>query len=353
MEAATFDGFGNPLIVREVPRPAVDPAGALISVEACGVCRSDWHAWMGDWQWRGVDPEPGHVFGHEPAGRIVEVGQRVERHREGDHVAIPFNLGDGTCDLCRNGHANICRNRLGLGLSDAAQGAWAEYVHVPDAEHNLVTLPEGVSSVDMAGLGCRFMTSFHALAHRADPTAGDWLAVHGCGGIGLSAVQIGNALGMNVIAVDLDAEKLSLAKELGAVDTVNAAETDDVPDAIRGLTDGGADVSVDGLGIPETARNSILCLDKLGTHVQIGLTTKAEAGEIEFPSDRIVLNEIDVVGSLGMQPTRYDEIFRMMRTEKVRPGDLISERISLQDISRVLDDMTSFETVGIPVVTEF
>jgi alcohol dehydrogenase len=351
MRAATFTDFGEPLDVRDVEVPDPDPDGVVVEVEACGICRSDWHGWIGDWVVRGVDPDPGHVFGHEPAGRVTAVGDGVENVREGDHVAIPFNLGDGTCHLCKNGHSNVCENRLGLGFQ--AQGAWAEEVHVPWADHNIVHLPDGVSSVDMAGLGCRFMTAFHALAHRADLGAGDWLAVQGCGGIGLSAVHIGEALGANVIAVDLVDEKLDIAEDLGAVERVNASEVEDVPDEIDAITDGGADISVDALGIAATCRNSVECLRTNGQHVQIGMTTKEEQGEITLPTDEMVVNQIEFIGSFGMQPPRYDEIFRMVDRDQLDPSLVISERVGLEDISAKLEAMTDFGTIGIPVVDEF
>jgi alcohol dehydrogenase len=353
MRAAVLENHGEPLEITDVDAPQVDPNGAVVELEACGVCRSDWHGWQGDWDWLGIQPQPGQILGHEPAGRVVATGEEVSRVSEGDHVAVPFNIGDGSCHQCRTGNGNTCENVVPLGFVESAQGAFAEEVHVPAADHNLVELPDGVSSVDMAGLGCRFMTSFHALAHRADVSAGDWLAVHGCGGIGLSAVHIGDALGANVVAVDLQEEKLEKARELGAVETVNAGDAEDVGGAVQSTIGRGADVSVDALGIAETCRNSVLSLGTRGQHVQIGLTTQEEEGMVALPTDAMVMGEIEFIGSLGMPPTRYDEIFRMVATGKLDPSGVVSETIDLDGVNEKLDAMTDFGTVGIPVIDSF
>ncbi|QSX00788.1 zinc-dependent alcohol dehydrogenase family protein [Haloterrigena alkaliphila] len=353
MRAAVLEEHGEPLSIEDVDAPEPAPDGAVVELEACGVCRSDWHGWQGDWGWLGLETQPGQILGHEPAGRVAAVGDEVEGVAEGDHVAVPFNLGDGSCPRCQRGRSNICENVMPLGFIEQAQGAFAEQVHVPVADHNLVTLPDGVSSVDMAGLGCRFMTSFHALAHRADVDAGDWVSVHGCGGVGLSAVHIADALGANVVAVDLKDEKLEKAESLGAVETVNAADVDDVPGEVQGITDGGANVSMDALGIATTSQNSVSSLDARGQHIQVGLTTQEEQGIIPLPSDAMVMQEIEFIGSLGMPPTRYDEIFRMVATGKLEPEKVVSETIGLEDVSDKLEAMTDFETVGIPVIDNF
>jgi alcohol dehydrogenase len=350
MRAAVFTDYKEALEIREVERPTLDSGGIIVETEACGICRSDWHAWANDVSY---EFEKGHILGHEPAGYVTEVGEDVEHIREGDHVAIPFNLNDGTCHMCRNGHANLCDNRMAVGFSEGAQGAWAEELHVPMADFNTISLPTGVTSVDMAGLGCRFMTSFHALAHKADISAGDWVAIHGCGGIGLSAVHIADALGASVVAVDLFDNKLDFAMELGARATVNASEVEDVPSEVRDITDGGANVAVDALGIATTCQNSVLSLDKLGQHVQIGLTTSDEAGEIPLPTDYIVRKEIEFIGSRGMQPARYDEIFSMLEAGKIDPAQVITETVPLDRITDVLQSMTDYENVGISVVDQF
>lgn len=353
VRAAVFTGHGEPLEIREIDEPEPDSTGVVVETDACGICRSDWHAWQGDPLWESRGFEDGHVFGHEPAGVVVEVGDEVDHVREGDHVAVPFSLGDGTCPSCRNGHSNICDNRIPLGLAPESRGAFAERFHVPWADFNVVPLPDSVSAVEMSGLGCRFMTSFHALVHQADVTAGDWLAVHGCGGIGLSAVHIADAIGANVIAVDLFDEKLDFATEVGAVETINAGAVADVPEEVAAITDGGADVSVDALGIAETCRNSVRSLRKRGQHVQIGLTSSEEGGEVSLPTDLIVAKELQFIGAIGLPRPRYDEIFRMIEHGKLDPAMMVSETVSLEQTSNKLDAMTDFETVGIPVIDEF
>jgi alcohol dehydrogenase len=165
----------------------------VVETAACGVRRSDRHA-------RRDDPprEPrafaeGHVFGHEPAGVVVAVGDEVEEVREGDRVAVPFGLGDGTRPSCRTGHTNPCDDRIPLGLAPESRGAFGERLHVPWADSSVVPLPADVSPVEMAGPGRRFVTSFHGLVHRVDVAAVDRVAVHGRGGIGPSAVQVADA----------------------------------------------------------------------------------------------------------------------------------------------------------------
>ncbi|MFC6835261.1 zinc-dependent alcohol dehydrogenase family protein [Halomarina ordinaria] len=353
MRAAVLKEHGEPLEVEDVDNPEASPDGAVIEMEACGICRSDWHGWQGDWDWLGIQPQKGQILGHEPAGRVIAVGENVTRFSEGDHVAVPFNLGDGTCIECRTGHGNTCENVMPLGFVEAVPGAFAEEMHVPAADQNLVHLPDGVSSVDMAGLGCRFMTAFHGLAHRADVGAGDWVAIHGCGGVGLSAVHIANALGANVIAVDLIGEKLEKAKDLGASETVNAGDVEDVPGEVQAIADGGASVSVDALGIATTCQNSVLSLGRRGQHIQIGLTTQDEQGMVSLPTDAMTMQEIEFIGSLGMPPTRYDEIFRMVATGKLNPSAVVSETVGLDDVSDKLEAMTDFDTVGIPVIDAF
>lgn len=353
MRAAVLEAYREPLALRDVDPPEPTPYGAVVAVEACGICRSDWHAWMGHGEWNDDRVDPGQVLGHEPEGTVVAVGERVEELREGDRVAVPFTLGDGTCPQCRSGHGNVCEDGWALGFEQSAQGAFAEQVHVPRADYNAVQLPGGVSASDVAALGCRYATAFHALAHRADVGGGDRVAVHGCGGLGLAAVEIGSALGASVVAVDVREPPLELAEEVGAAATVDASAVDDVPATVREQTNGGVHVSVDALGRAETCRNSVRSLRTRGTHVQVGLTTDAERGEVSLPTDYVTRWDLSVLGSRGMPPSRYDELLRMIDDGALDPGRLVTREVTLEEVSGRLAAMTHYDTEGVEVVTAF
>ncbi|MFC6873191.1 zinc-dependent alcohol dehydrogenase family protein [Halobellus marinus] len=353
MRAAVLKEYGEPLVLEQRPELEPDDDGVVVRTEACGICRSDWHAWQGHGAWIDSQVPTDFVLGHEPAGTVVAVGEEVDTLTTGDQVVVPFNLGCGTCAYCTSDRANVCPNRQAIGFSPGIPGAFAESFHVPTADFNVVRLPEDVSPTEMAALGCRFVTAYHALAHRVDLTPGDWVAVHGCGGVGLSAVQLADALGARAVAIDIDEQTLSLASDLGAAALVDASENEDVPSAIRDVTNGGADVSIDALGVAETCRNSVQCLDRTGQHVQIGLTTESEAGEISLPIDRITAQELNLVGSYGIPPTQYDELFGLLEAGAIDPGALVTDHVALDTVPDRLAAMGAYDNVGVEVVTEF
>ena len=355
MRAVVFQGVGEPLEVEDVETPDCGDEEVVVETEACGVCRSDWHAWQGDWEWIGVVPTPGLIFGHEPVGRVYEVGANVDRFEEGDLVTNPFHLGDGTCRHCRTGHGNRCERGVPMGFAPFQQGAFAERYSVRYADHNLVELPDDVDPVDVAGLGCRFATAFHGLVHRVEISPGDAVAIHGCGGVGLSAVHVADVLGARVIAVDIQPETLERAEALGAAETVDASAVDDVPGAVKSHAHAGSgvDVSVDALGVAETVQNSIASLGKGGQHLQIGMTTSEEGGSVEVPVDQMVFDEQSYHAAYGAPPTEYDEILRLMEDDRLDPGRIVGETVSLEEVPEVMERLDDFETLGIPVCTSF
>ncbi len=348
MKAAVLEAFREPLVMREVPDPTPAAHGAVIQVEANGICRSDWHAWAGHWP--NAFPLP-HVLGHEMCGVVEALGAEVERWRSGDRVVVPFSGGDGTCPWCRRGLANLCEHPVVPGFR--SWGGFARYVAVDQADFNLVGLPEAMSFVAGAGMGCRFMTAFHGLTERAAVKAGEWVVVHGCGGVGLSAIEIATALGGNVIGVDIRDDKLELARELGALEVVNAARSNDVAAAVRDLTDGGVHVSVDALGIGPTCRNALKSLRKRGRHVQIGMTDAGEGANFAIPLDLIIDREIELLGSKGMPPLHYDAMLRMVAAGRLDPGRLVSRTVALEEASAVLAAMDAYDTLGFTVIDRY
>lgn len=350
MKALVLEELKKPMVVKEMPDPECTANGVIIRVEANGVCRSDWHAWMGDWDWLGIVLPTPHVLGHEFSGVVEEVGKDVVNFKKGDRVIVPFTLGDGTCPYCQSGHHNICENILMPGFT--SWGGFGRYTHIPNADTNLIKLPEGISFTEAAGMGCRFMTAFHGVTDQAQVRPGEWVAVHGCGGVGLSAIQIATAMGANVIAVDIGEDKLEFARKMGAVATINAGK-ESAPDAIKELTKGGAHVSIDALGITPTCQSSIMSLRKRGRHLQIGLTSREEQGMIPVPIDLIVQFELQMVGSLGMQPSRYPYMLEMVEKGRLNPGGLITNTISLNEVPGVLEQMSSFSNLGVTVVNKW
>lgn len=348
MKAAVLEAFGQPLVVREVPEPEAGPKGAVVKVEANGICRSDWHGWVGDWPKLFELP---HVLGHEMCGVVESVGSEVESFKAGDRVIVPFSGGDGHCPMCQAGHANICDDPVVPGFR--SWGGFGELVAVDHADFNLVTLPESMSFVAAAGMGCRFMTSFHGLTARSAVGAGEWAVVFGCGGIGLSAIEIASALGANVVGVDIGDDKLELARTLGAVATINSATSKNAPREVRGITGGGAHVSVDALGIEATCVGAIKSLRKRGRHIQIGMTNGSAAGNLSLPVDLMIDKEIEFYGSKGMPPARYDGLLRMVEAGKLDPGRLVTRTVALEDTADVLASMNDYGTLGFTVIDRY
>ncbi|WP_447927483.1 zinc-dependent alcohol dehydrogenase family protein [Vreelandella sp. EE27] len=346
MKAVVFEKFSAPPALQQVPDPTPEPHGVVVKVMANGVCRSDWHAWMGH------DPDVAlpHVPGHELAGVVEAVGKDVTKWRVGDRVTVPFVGGCGTCPECNAGHHQVCDHQFQPGFTH--WGSFAEYVGIHYADVNLVALPETLEFATAASLGCRFVTSFRAVVDQGKAAPGQWVAVHGCGGVGLSAVMIASALGANVVAVDISNEALKLARQLGAVATVSAAEVASVTEAVREITRGGAHVSLDALGHPTTCFNSISNLRKRGKHVQVGLML-ADHSTPAVPMSQVIANELEILGSHGMQAHRYGDMLAMIESGKLAPERLIGRRISLAASIDALVNMDKFESAGVTVVTEF
>ena len=342
MKAAVFEQFRTPLEIRNVHDPVPESDAAVVAVRACGLCRSDWHGWMG----HDSDVRLPHVPGHELAGEVVAIGSAVKHWSIGQRVTVPFCCGCGTCEQCVCGNQQICDRYTQPGFTQ--WGAFAELVAIRHADVNLVLLPEEIDFVTAASLGCRFATSFRAVVVQGRTQPGDWVAVHGCGGVGLSAVMIAAALGAQVIAVDIRRDRLEFAQRCGAAVVIDAGETDPVA-AIKDTTCGGAHVSLDALGSRTTCWNSVKCLRKRGRHVQIGLMLGSDA-DPPVPMSAVIGNELEIIGSHGMQAFEYSRMFRMISSGALRPDLLISDRVTLTQAAELLPKMHEFPGNGVTVI---
>ncbi|HLR44546.1 MAG TPA: alcohol dehydrogenase catalytic domain-containing protein [Brevibacterium sp.] len=347
MRAVVYESFGQTPSVQEVVSPTAPEHGAVIAVEATGVCRSDWHAWAG----HDATVSVPHVPGHELVGRIVRTGADVTRHSAGARVTVPFVCGCGTCEFCRSGNAQVCPAQTQPGFTHA--GSWADEVVIHHADTNLVPVPDDLPAEAVLPLGCRFATAFRGLHDRARLTAGEVVAVFGCGGVGLSAIMIARAIGARVIAVDISPDALRLARTMGAeasVDSTGLAEPE-VAAAVRAAaaqlgTDHGPHVTVEALGIETTLNAALGSLRPLGRHVQIGLLT----GRPTTAVPHVVGQELSLLGSHGMAAADYGPLLALVVEDRLRPQDLVTRTLGLDEAPAALAQMTQDAAAGLTII---
>ncbi|WP_308465245.1 zinc-dependent alcohol dehydrogenase family protein [Rathayibacter soli] len=340
MRAVLFERFGEQPCLADVSAPQCAPDGAIIRVQATGLCRSDWHGWMGH--------DPGirlpHVPGHELAGFVEEVGSAVRKWVPGDRVTVPFICACGQCEQCAAGNSQVCDNQEQPGFTH--WGSFAELVSIAHADTNLIALPETLDFVAAAALGCRFATAYRAVMAQGRVAPGEWVAVHGCGGVGLSAIMIAIAAGAQVVAIDVSHDALARAGELGAVTVQARGETASV---VRELTGGGAHLSLDTYGSAATCESSIRNLRKRGRHVQVGLLAGADA-IVGVPMADVIANEWEIRGSHGMAAHEYPAMLAAIADGRIDPGRLVGRTITLEQAPRALATMDAASHAGMTVI---
>lgn len=343
MRAAVLRHYNADLSLESVPDPVCEADGVVLRVLACGICRSDWHGWVGEHP----KVKPGAIPGHEYCGEVVAAGP-LAAWRVGDRVIAPFILSCGGCPECRSGQTTICKNQRVPGFGEP--GAYAEYVSAPHA-HNLARLPETLTPALAAGLGCRVTTAWHALTGRAALQAGEWLAVHGTGGIGLSVLLIARALGARVIVVDVVPERLSHALGLGAEAAIDA-HSGNVAAQIIDITGGGADVSIEALGLPVTTNGSIACLRAFGRHVQVGLPT-GHTAVMQINMNAVYMKQLALFGTRGMPSWRYPSLLSMIETGRIDVRPIVAREVALSAASAELRAFNAPMPPGVAVITDF
>ena len=346
MKAAIYESFQGPVEIRSVDDPQPPNDGVVLRVAATGICRSDWHGWMGH------DPDISlpHVPGHEISGVVEAVGANSRKFHEGDRVTLPFVGGCGKCEQCASGNHQICDFQFQPGFTH--WGSYAEYVAILYADINLVALPAEIDFVTAASLGCRFATSFRAVVAQGGVAPGQWVAIHGCGGVGLSAVMIASAFDARVIAVDINGDALALAESVGAAELINAKSASSVVDSIKDLTNGGVHLSIDALGSKETCYNSIANLRKRGRHVQVGLMA-GDDYHPAIPMELVIANELEIFGSHGMQAFEYDRMLKMIVDERLKPQKLVCRTVDLERAANALGNPAELQVAGVTVIDRF
>lgn len=328
MKAAVFLGPNQPLKIEEVPTPRPGAGEILVKVAACGVCHTDLH-----YIDHGVPTfkQPPMILGHEASGTVAELGEGVTKWKPGDRVLLPAVLSCGVCRQCREGRENICDDMKMFG--NHVDGAYAEYVLAPAKD--ALSLPDELPLVEASIIADAVSTPFHAVVNRARVKPGQWVAVFGCGGVGINCVQVAAAVGASVIAIDALPEKLELAKKLGAQFVINPAEVEKgrFDKAIRKLIGDGVDVAFEAIGKPETIQAAYNCIRKGGLCVVIGYTNLG----VEIPASRLMFYEQALIGSLGCRPVDYPRIIEMARIGKLKVKELVTSKFPLNDINAAFD----------------
>jgi 6-hydroxycyclohex-1-ene-1-carbonyl-CoA dehydrogenase len=326
MRAAVFEGPGRPLVLTEVPTPAVGPDEILVRVAACGICHTDLHY---------IDHNvptfkaPPLILGHETSGTVAAVGAEVEGFRPGDRVLLPAVLTCGRCAQCRRGRENICERMVMFG--NHVDGAFAEFVAAPAKD--VFPVPEEIPLDEAAIIADAMSTPFHAVTVRGRVRPGDWVVVYGCGGVGLNLVQIAAAACARVIAVDLVEEKLALAASLGAQETINARALAQPSKVVKQLTDGGADIAFEAVGVPGTVATAFDSLRRGGRLVLVGYSQTPA----ELNAAKTMFFEMEIVGSLGCRPVDYPRLIALVSAGRLQLTPLISHRLPLAEINQGLD----------------
>ena len=336
MRAMVFNSFGERPAIVSLDVPSLSDTSVLLKVMATGICRSDWHGWMG----HDSSIDLPHVPGHEFAGEIVSVGAKVRNWKIGDRVTAPFIQACGRCKYCRRDDQQVCENQEQAGFT--YHGSFAEYMQIKNADVNLVQLPESMSFDVAAILGCRFGTSFRALVDQAHLSSGQKFAIYGAGGVGLSAIYIAKALGAEVHVMDSNANALDFAQQAGADYCYRS-----IAQMVKS-TGGKIHVAMDAIGSIDMLTHSNTILDRRGKHIQVGLV--AQDQPLAFSISRLIAYEFELIGSHGIQAFRYQAMIDFVMDKKLPLEAMIAQRLTLVEGAAFLMDMGKNQHAGVSVI---
>jgi propanol-preferring alcohol dehydrogenase len=322
MKAAVFHGKEMGIVVERVPMPTYGEDDVLVKVAACGLCRTDLHYLKG----LPTVKKPPMILGHETSGTVSELGSRVKNFKKGDRVLIPPVFACGVCEYCRSGRGTICANQTMIG--NHRDGGFAEYISVPASD--IFNLPEPIPLQEGAIIADAISTPYHAVVNRGQVRPGENVLVVGCGGVGLSTIQMASVAGGTVIAVDIFDQKLEMARTLGATYTINSQKEADIGKAVKKLIGGGADIAFEVIGNPATIQAAFKSLKWGGRLIQVGYSHE----DVTLNAGKIMFCEMTVMGSLGCGLQDYPKIIQMIRHGKFKVKELVTHRFPLDDINK-------------------
>ncbi len=338
MTAARLHEVKAPLVIEEVdiPRPGVGEA--LIEMKACGICATDVHTALERTVPTAYTPI---TLGHEPSGVISELGDGVRGWKKGERVAIYPQVTCGVCPQCREGRDGICINTRVLGMH--REGAFAEYVVI--AVKNLVRIPENVSFTEAAIMTDAVATPFHAVTNRGRVKAGETVAIFGCGGLGMNAIQICKLVGAaTIIAVDISDAALERALKMGADITVKAGAGKAYKE-IKSATGGyGVDVAFEFIGVNAAIDQAVRSLRRGGRAVISGIGPEPINVSPPF---FFVYNDLSLIGAFGSDIADLESLMRIAAAGKLDLRESISSVIALKEVNQGISDLE--QKVGNPI----
>ena len=335
MKAAIVNEFKQQLEIKEVPIPEIGYGEVLVKIKACGVCHTDLHAAHGDWP---IKPKLPLIPGHEGVGIVEEVGPGVTSIKKGDAVGIPWLYSAcGECEYCLTGRETLCPHQLNAGYS--VDGGYAEYCKAP--ANYIVKIPNGLSFEEVSPIFCAGVTTYKALKV-SETQPGDWVAIYGIGGLGHVALQYAKAMGFNVIAVDIQDDKLELATKLGADITINGLKVDPVQEIYERV--GGVQSAISVAVTKRAFEQAYRSVKRGGTLVVVGLPN----AELPIPIFDTVLNGVTVKGSIVGTRKDLQESLAFAAQGKVRTNIEVQP---LDNINEVFQRMEKGQINGRIVLT--
>lgn len=335
MRAMAVVDYHSPLKLIDLPMPSVEPGSVLIRILTCGVCYSDYKTAHGKMAYSPTLRLP-HVPGHEICGEVVEAKSETGFH-VGERVIVYNYWSCGRCALCRMGMENLCENLQGW-VGFTTPGGFEEYLAVP--AERLLRLPEGITPEQAAPTSCALGTSYRAVVTRAQTKPGQTVVVQGVGGVGLTSVQVANATGARVLAVDIDQKHLEVAKKLGALKGALAGEAAQA--MVRDVTAGrGADIVIDTVGHEESLHEAARMVRRGGRVVQVGYIV---GGFARVQTDDCVLREIEFIGSRYVQRHELERAIQMLASGQVKP--VIDDVLPLESANEALTRLEQGKVIG-------